>query len=295
LAIKRCGSISAAARQLGVTPSQVSKATSRLERQLRTSLLVRAGRGVLLTDVAQRIVPEFEEITIRLQRLQQRETAAGGQLTLAAPSYLATPFLPLLVRDQSHLHLRALELSPALIRAYAPQNLFDAALTVGPERLPDTWVSEHIGDLRLTLFATPALARTLGPQPVQVERVREIPFISPIFGGTGPFVPGEDGCPLGYGERVVGHEVHTIGLALELAKRTQQLVFGPAIAGRRSLEQGELCEIRVRGWDVKQALHFACNANRVLSRVQSSTARTLRKGLAELQRRDSETSPSARR
>src|SRR5260370_41255608 len=61
LTIVRLGSLSGAARALRVTPSQVSKAVSRLERQLRLQLLRRGTRGVAVSDEGMRLVPRIED------------------------------------------------------------------------------------------------------------------------------------------------------------------------------------------------------------------------------------------
>ena len=47
------GSVGAAAIALGYTPSAVSQQIAKLERETRTTLLERQGRGVALTDEAQ--------------------------------------------------------------------------------------------------------------------------------------------------------------------------------------------------------------------------------------------------
>ena len=52
LAVARSGSVTMAARQLDVTPSQVSKAVARLEGYLKVRLIERSGRGIILTDAA---------------------------------------------------------------------------------------------------------------------------------------------------------------------------------------------------------------------------------------------------
>src|SRR6266852_4405230 len=48
LVVQRLGSVTASARQLGVTPAQVSKAVARLEAQLGSKLFTRSARGVAL-------------------------------------------------------------------------------------------------------------------------------------------------------------------------------------------------------------------------------------------------------
>src|SRR5579859_6216645 len=100
------------------------------------------------------------------------------ELTVAAPSYLIHTFLPAIALAQPNLRVRGLELPPALLRAYAAENFFD--MTIMPadiERLPSTWVSVCIGDLRKALFGTPSIARRLGAQPVAVDKVKALPFV----------------------------------------------------------------------------------------------------------------------
>ena len=92
----------------------------------------------------------------------------------------------------------------------------------------------------------------------------------------------EDDCPLTVSERVVGHQAQTVALALELAARTDQLVFGPTIAASRYLSAGLLVEIKVRGWDVRDPFYVACNSDRVLARVQAGVIEGLGRALAEL-------------
>src|SRR4051812_8957606 len=97
LAVRRSGSITGAARQVRVTASQVSKAITRLEEQLRVKLLLRSARGVTLSDGALRVLPDLEEIVARLERLSRSGVQEITALTIAAPSYLNAAFFPNLV------------------------------------------------------------------------------------------------------------------------------------------------------------------------------------------------------
>jgi DNA-binding transcriptional LysR family regulator len=285
LAVRRAGSVTGAARELNVTPSQVSKAVSRLERQLSIRLLARGARGVSLTEAGLRILPHLEEITARLRLLaaNDEEQPKRAELTVAAPSYLHALFLPRIAEKLPDLRLRGLELAPALVRVYAAENLFDLTLTVRLERLPAGWVSVPAGETRRSLFGSPRLVKQLGPQPIAVEALAGIPFISPVYSVNGQFVTVDDECPLAQHERTRGHEAQTIGLALELAARADQLVFGPAIAAQRYLELGVLAEVKVRGWRVSEPLYVACNGDRVLAPVQKAIVRTVRETLAAVQ------------
>jgi len=278
LAVRRWGAITAAARALHVTPSQVSKAVARLEAQIGAALLSRGARGVSVSAAGQRLVPHLEEVVKRIEILRASESRS--ELTVAAPSFLSSLLLPVIAAARPEQRVRGIDLPPALVRAYAAENFFDVAMTIGPERFSDAWVSSPIGEIRKGLFTTPAVGARLGRAPVSPERVREIPMIAPIYNHNGQFMIADDGCPIG-AERRLGHEVQTVALALDLAARTGQLVFGPAIAARAHVASGALVEVRVAGWDVRQMAHVACNGERLLARTQAVIVEAVR---GELQR-----------
>jgi DNA-binding transcriptional LysR family regulator len=280
LAVRRSGSITAAARELTVTPSQVSKAIARLEHTLRLQLLTRGSRGVCLSEAGLRVLPHVEAAVARLLAVGSTN-AEATELTVAAPSYLLESFLPTIERAQPQLHIRGLELPPALLRAYSAEDFFDVCLMhTGMDRLPPSWSSVHVGEIRQALFASPALARELGAQPLSVDRLRTVPFISPVYYADGHLVPAQDDCPLTRSDREVGHQVLTVVLALELATRTDQVVFGPCIAARAHLAAGTLVEVRVQGWNVRSPLYLACSGDRVLARVRNAVAEALRADLS---------------
>jgi DNA-binding transcriptional LysR family regulator len=262
LAVQRYGSIAGAARELMVTPSQVSKAVSRLEQQLHLTLLSRSVRGVTLTDAALRIMPDLEQAVGHCRRMIHVEDEVR-HLTVAAPSYLVSQFLPVIAQAQPQLRLRGLELPPAMLRAHTAENFFDLGLIPGGARLPATWQSQQVGVIRKGLFARPELMRTLGPPPVKVEAIAELPFVAPVYSVNGKFVPVDDDCPLTFSERRQGHEVQTFTVALELVMRTDQLVFGPVMGARRLLETGQLVEIPIKGWNVSEPLLLVCNTQRL--------------------------------
>lgn len=277
LAVRRSGSVSGAARELGVTPSQVSKAISRLEATLRVRLFSRGARGVALSDQARLLLPHIEGAVANLQLLERRETASITQLTVAAPSYLISSFLPAVAMCQPQLQVRGIELAPALVRAYAPENFFEMAILArSADRMPVTWVNVKVGEIRSGLFGSPELAKKLGPLPTSVEKLRSIPFVTPIYYADGRYFAVDDDCPLTLAERKPGHAAQTIGIALEVAAQAEQLVFGPVMATRRFVATGALVEIPVRGWSVSEPLYISCNADRMLAKVQTAVVRAVR-------------------
>jgi DNA-binding transcriptional LysR family regulator len=283
LAVERCGSLAAAARERGVTTSQVSKAVGRLERELQIGLIARSAHGTRLTDEARRMLPHLHAAVRELSALRGGHAPAERRLAVAAPSYLLALFLPVIAESQPQLRVGGLELPPALLRPHTGDGLFDASLAPGRARLPPAWQATALGEMRRALLARPALARRLGRGPVPVERLRELPFIGPSYTVNGQFVPVSDDCPLPVGERRQGHTVPTIAVALEVAQRTDQLVFGPLIAARRLLDERRLVEIPVEGWRVVDPLLFACDTRRLLAREHRTIVAALRRALARLE------------
>jgi DNA-binding transcriptional LysR family regulator len=272
LAVHHARSVSAAARVLGVTPSQVSKAVARLEHALNVELLVRSPRGVAISDVGRGFVSKIEELVTRLDGLRSEETVSRPELTVAAPSYLHRAFVPAIAESLADHRLRCLSMPQMLVRAYASERLFHAAVTAGRERFPERWVETELGPLRSALFVAPSLAKRLGKGPIKQEDLAEIPFISPIYVVNGQAVPVEDRCPLGRGRRRLGTEVETIGVALDLAALGNQVVFGPAIAAHDHVKMGRLVELAVTEWkdNPVETIYLYCDGDQMLARVQRS-------------------------
>jgi hypothetical protein len=70
-----------------------------------------------------------------------------------------------------------------------------------------------------------------------------------------------------------------VALARDLARRTDQVVFSPALTARPFVERGDLVEIPVDGWDVGVDVYLACAADRVRAGVARRIRETLRRAL----------------
>jgi DNA-binding transcriptional LysR family regulator len=286
LLVHRLKSISGAARELMVTPSQVSKAVARLEAYIGTRLLRRSPQGIALSESGRRLVPQLEDILGRLREITRGgEEPAHSMLTLAAPSYINAFMLPAMAAAVPQLRVRSLELPPSLVRTLAAANLFDCTLLLGSPRLPVNWHVVRIGNCRKGLFAPPNVAQQLGPGPVAPDRLREFPFVSPIYNVGGQFVPVDDDCPLPQRQRKQGHEAQTMGTALDLASVSGQLVYGPAFAAQHHIERGVVVEVPVQGWESEDELNLGCNSETTLARVETALVSALKEYLLRTETR----------
>ncbi|MEV0647785.1 LysR family transcriptional regulator [Phytomonospora sp. NPDC050363] len=114
------GTVGAAAASLGYTPSAVSQQIAKLERETRTVLLERQGRGVVLTDAAHTLVEAAQELLSIVERtevaLEEQRGKAVGRLTIAAFATAVRGLMPGVMADLTvscpELDLRLLDTDP---------------------------------------------------------------------------------------------------------------------------------------------------------------------------------------
>jgi DNA-binding transcriptional LysR family regulator len=97
LLVARVRSFSAAARELGVAPSVVTKRITRLEEQVGTQLIVRSTRGLSLTAAGEQLLPQFTRLIAELEETIKGTTkqARGieGHLRIKAPTTVTSQYL----------------------------------------------------------------------------------------------------------------------------------------------------------------------------------------------------------
>lgn len=167
-AVVQQGSMSGAARQLGMTPSAVSQRVRALEGAHRVTLLLRSTRRLALTEVGQRVFAHCEGLLRSAEsareQMQLARNVLEGELRISAPTgfarHVAHALAPLM---EQHPGLKlSLLFDDRLINLVEAR--IDLALRAG--RMPDsTWVARRLCSLEWVLCASPAyLARAGAPQ-----------------------------------------------------------------------------------------------------------------------------------
>ncbi len=139
LAVARTGSFAAAARELKVAPSVVTKRISQIEWQLKTTLFERNTRKVSLTATGLRFLPAVQRSVSDVDELFAEMPSQGGELQgsirIKSPGTLAVQLLgPMLEQFQKRYPLVNLELL-TLDRSVNPVDEgFDIALTLMKKR-----------------------------------------------------------------------------------------------------------------------------------------------------------------
>ncbi|HEX3139633.1 MAG TPA: LysR family transcriptional regulator [Rhizobacter sp.] len=164
-AVVRHGSMSAAARQLGMSTSAVSQQVRLLEQGSGVTLLHRSTRKLSLTDAGARFAEHCRAMVEAAERAQaqlvQAHDAPSGELRMSAPVGFArhvAPALTPLLADYPALKLRLL-VDDALIDLIDAR--IDLALRAG--RLPDSnWVAQKLCQFEWVMCASPAYLRRHG-------------------------------------------------------------------------------------------------------------------------------------
>lgn len=111
--VAQCRNISGAARALYISQPAISKAISRLEQNLNTTLFLRSSRGVKLTEAGEllyrQVKTAFSAIHQGEQQLKRMQTLGIGHLSIGVSStlckYVLLPYLHSFTRENPHIQI----------------------------------------------------------------------------------------------------------------------------------------------------------------------------------------------
>lgn len=134
--VARAGSLAGAARVLGWTQPAVSQQVRRLEADTGTPLVVRAGRGVRLTEAGAVLLHHADGVADRLQAAEQEVAAltglTAGLVRVVAPPTAAAVLLPIVLTGLAvrapRLDIRFTELEPPEAEAAVREGEADVAV-----------------------------------------------------------------------------------------------------------------------------------------------------------------------
>ncbi len=151
------GSVSAAARALGVPRPTVSRRLARLEERLGERLIRRGTRRMQVTRVGrqlyQRVRGPLAALASAEQEVRDRSEAPRGLLRVAVPPLLAGPLAPVLRRFQERYPDVSLEVVAGTAFVDLTAEGFDVALRGGVLRDPDL-VQRRLLTMRIGLYAS---------------------------------------------------------------------------------------------------------------------------------------------
>jgi len=165
------GSISAAAEQLSLTPSAVSRTLSRLEQSLETTLLNRTTRRMHLTEEGRFLLEHARIIVARMQDMQEtlatRRQSPAGRLRVNAASpfmlHMIVPYIGVFRQNYPHIEL---QLNTHDLNIDLLEQSTDVAIRIGALQ-NSTLHARALGSSALNLLASPDYVSRCGtPQTV---------------------------------------------------------------------------------------------------------------------------------
>ncbi len=201
IAVIDSGSISAAAEQLGQTPSGVSRALARLEDKLSTTLLTRTTRRLHLTEEGAAFLKQARGIVASVEMAEEQMAARRGRPSGRLRVDAAMPFMlhviaPLVAGYRACYPDVVLELNSSEHYIDLLERRTDVAIRIGP--LADSTLhARPLGHSRLRVVASPAYLQQHGtPRNVgQLQAHTLLGFNEPDALNRWP-LHGEDGQPL---------------------------------------------------------------------------------------------------
>ena len=172
IAVIDCGSISAAAEQSGQTPSAISRALSRLEGKLDTTLINRTTRRMGLTEEGRYFYQHAKQILEQMEALEERlslrqQTPSGRLRVNAAAPFMLHAVVPYMAEFRARYPNIVLELNTDDLIIDLLEQSTDIAIRIGV--LADSTLhARALGSNTLSVLASPDyLARHGTPQRVE--------------------------------------------------------------------------------------------------------------------------------
>jgi DNA-binding transcriptional LysR family regulator len=188
LALARTNSLTAAAAELGVPRSTVSRRLARLEQDLGVVLAEKSTRSFTLTRAGRRLAAEAGEMLVRLQTTSESVRAEAGQirgrLRFAMPAGLGGAFSGRLLGRFQRQHPEVeIEIVVTERRPHLVEERFDALITSeAPRELP--WTRRKLGHVSFVAVASPAYLAD-GPPLVRPQDIADHVVLSGPRGTEG--------------------------------------------------------------------------------------------------------------
>jgi DNA-binding transcriptional LysR family regulator len=191
LIVARTGSFSAAARELSVAPSVVTKRITRLEDQMGTALFVRSTRALSLTPAGERMLPRYQRLVAELEEViggaAVPERGIEGHLRIKGPTTVTSTLLAPIF-SEFHAKNPGLTLDIVLFdRSVNPlEENFDLVIGALPATYPNV-IDVPLCPYPTVLCASPAYLKARGVPEHPTEVVDHDCLTSVLLGTTWSF------------------------------------------------------------------------------------------------------------
>lgn len=198
LAVLRTGSLSGAARLLGIAQATARRRIEALENSVGVSLFTRSPTGLIPTEMARDLITHVETMALAAEAFNRAASAeaidSGGTVRITSSDLLGIEILPLLLQPVCRAHPQLVfELSVSnRLEALARQEADIAIRTQRPTE--SDVVTRRVGALEVGLYATQEFLDRYGV-PERLESLAHWPLIGPDRNLADIQTLGEQGFP----------------------------------------------------------------------------------------------------
>lgn len=242
----RAGSFSAAARELGLSPSVITKRITQLEDHIGTPLFHRSTRNIALTDAGARILPRCVRIVAELdETLKKAASRSGleGHLRLKSPTTVGSHLLGDIFAEFNMLHPGLTIELMLMDRSVNPiEEGFDLAIAARSASYPDV-VDVPLVAYPCVLCASPAYIEARGAPSHPRELADHDCLTSLLYGYVWTFQSARGELAIEIRPKFSANEGRVL---LAAARRGLGLAILPDLIARDDLESGRLVEVLPR-------------------------------------------------
>jgi len=173
LSVARHGSLSGAAKALGINQSTVSRRLSVMERKIRTALVERGRMGAALTSAGEDLLLTAESVEAEImsaeRRLIGRDAQVAGQVTLACPDAMLEHYLARHLKRFSELNP---DVALTVVSAMSPVDVMrreaDVVIRISASP-PEMLVGRRLVDFAMAVYASRQTGIPPNAKPDDVE------------------------------------------------------------------------------------------------------------------------------
>ncbi|MFJ2333314.1 LysR family transcriptional regulator [Pseudomonas helleri] len=182
LAVLRTGSLSAAARVLGIAQATARRRIDELEKSVGLNLFVRSPKGLMPTDTARELISHAESMALAAEAFTRaasaEASACAGTVRVTSTPLLGVEVLPSLLREIRSAEPQ-LTLEMSITNRLQDLTLQEADVAVRIRRPSEaSVVTRYVGDLHVGLYATEELLAQQGI-PRNASELAHYPLIGP--------------------------------------------------------------------------------------------------------------------
>ncbi|MFJ7285691.1 LysR family transcriptional regulator [Pseudomonas sp. NPDC099000] len=182
LAVLRTGSLSGAARLLGIAQATARRRIEALENSVGVNLFIRSPSGLIPTEMARDLITHVETMSLAAEAFNRAASAeavdSGGTVRITSSDLLGIEILPLLLQP-------VCRANPQLVFELSVSNRLEALtrqeadIAIRTQRPTESEVvTRRVGGLSVGLYATQEFLDRYGA-PTDLESLSHLPLIGP--------------------------------------------------------------------------------------------------------------------